>query len=200
MTKAIVFDMGGVILSLDRDLCLHNFKTKAGFSDIEDFLDIYHQKGFISDFEEGILDEEGFYQECFKHSRPGATPADIRDSFNSLLKCADQDVLRQVRELSEAGYDLYVLSNNNPICTRRFKEIMAEEGCLQYFKNMYFSFEWRLLKPGKEIYQKLVDTIGCPAGEILFIDDAVSNVEGAKSVGINAVLYAPGMDIAALAR
>lgn len=192
--------MGGVILSLDRDVCIRNFKTKAGFSDIEEFLDIYHQKGFISDFEEGILDEDGFYQECFKHCRPGATAKDIRDSFNSLLKCADPDVLRQIRQFHSEGREMYVLSNNNPICSAHFKEMMAQEGCLDCFKQMFFSFEWKLLKPGKPIYQKLVDTLGCRPEEILFIDDAISNVEGARSVGINAVLFTPGMDINSFVR
>ena len=193
--KAIVFDMGGVILSLDRDLCIRNFKQKAGFSDIEEYLDIYHQKGFISDFEEGILDEEGFYAESLKHCPPGAKAEDIRSSFCSLLKCADPDVLAQIRALSAAGYDIYVLSNNNPICTRRFKEILLEADSLQYFKDMFFSFEWKLLKPGLAIYQKLARTIGCLPEEILFLDDAVSNVEGAKAAGINAVLFTPGTDI-----
>ena len=49
MIKAVVFDMGGVILRLNVQRCIDSFKTEAGFTDIEDFINIYQQQGFIGD-------------------------------------------------------------------------------------------------------------------------------------------------------
>ena len=48
MIKAIVFDMGGVLVDLDMQACIRAFKERAGFSDIEDILDCCHQKGIIA--------------------------------------------------------------------------------------------------------------------------------------------------------
>lgn len=194
MIKAIILDMGGVILDLDVELCIRNFKEKAGFEGIEEFLDIYHQKGFISDFEEGLLDEDGFYAECLKHCPEGTSPKVIEESLYSLLWRAKPDMVRQIRELSKK-YSLYVLSNNNPICTRRFLRILDSEGIRDCFKQYFFSFRMKLLKPGREIYDKVVGSIGFRPEECLFIDDSISNVEGAKVAGLDAVLYKDGLNI-----
>lgn len=194
MVKAVIFDMGGVIVDLDMDLCVRNFKEKAGFDDIEDYLDIYHQKGFVSKFEEGTLDEEGFFSECLKHCPQSTTHADIESSFRSLLTGANPDVIRQIRELSKVC-ELYVLSNNNPVCTRRFMDILDEEGIRNLFGKMYFSFRMKMLKPGREIYETVIADIGHKPEEMLFVDDSTSNIRGAEVVGLRTLLYTRGTDI-----
>lgn len=194
MIKAILLDMGGVILTLDKECCARNFKEKAGFECIEDFLDIFHQKGFISDFEEGKIDEDGFYAECRKYCPEGTSDEVLEYCFQSLLTDAKEDVVRQIRELS-TRYDLYVLTNNNPVCTRRFLEILDEKGLRSCFKEIFCSYKLKLLKPGAEIFKVVLKQIGCRPGEALFIDDAIRNVEGARKVGINAELYYDGLEI-----
>lgn len=194
MVKAVVFDMGGVILELDMPRCVENFKWKAGFQDIETYLDIYHQKGFISDFEEGLTSEKEFCDECLRHCAEGVTADDIKYCFNSLIAGPDRNVLRQIRSLSKE-YPIYVLSNNNPICSKRFVEILDEEGAAGCFRDFFFSFRMKMLKPGREIYDETVRRIGVRPEEILFIDDSIVNVEGAKAAGLNAVLFKKGMEI-----
>ena len=194
MIKAIILDMGGVILNLDKDICVRNFKEKAGFECIEDFMDIYHQKGFISDFEEGKIDEAGFYDECRKYCPEGTSDEVLEYCFQSLLTNAKEDVIRQIRELS-TRFDFYVLTNNNPVCTRRFFEILEENGARDCFKEIFCSYKLKLLKPGAEIFNVVLEKIGCKPGEALFIDDAIRNVEGARKVGINAELYCDGLEI-----
>ena len=51
------------------------------------------------------------------------------------------------------------------------------------------SCEEHLVKPEKEIYLRLCERYGLEPAECLFTDDRVENVEGAKSVGMNAVLF-----------
>ena len=197
MIKAIILDMGGVILNLDKELCVRNFKEKAGFSSIEEYLDIFHQKGFISDFEEGLIDEDGFYAECRKHCPEGTSDKVFEFCFQSLLADAKEDMVRQIKELSRR-YDLYVLTNNNPVCIRRFYEILEENGIKDRFKGFFCSCEMKLLKPGREIFDVMLGKIGCRPEEALFIDDAIGNVEGARRAGLNAELFHDGLEIADL--
>ena len=53
----------------------------------------------------------------------------------------------------------------------------------------------KMLKPGREIYDETVRRIGVRPEEILFIDDSIVNVVGAKAAGLNAVLFKKGMEI-----
>jgi HAD superfamily hydrolase (TIGR01509 family) len=43
-----------------------------------------------------------------------------------------------------------------------------------------------VLKPDPVIYRLLLDRHGLAAGDCLFIDDSLKNVEGAKTVGMHA--------------
>ena len=44
--KNLIVDFGGVLIDLDRQRCLENFK-KLGLPDVEHALDIYHQQDFF---------------------------------------------------------------------------------------------------------------------------------------------------------
>ncbi len=194
MIKAVIFDMGGVILDLDMPRCIRNFKEIAGFPDIETYLDIYHQRGFISDLEEGLIDENGFYEECLRHCTKSVTAEDIKFCFNSLIAGANLDIIQQIISLSK-DYPLFILSNNNPICLKREMEILYEEGVAGCFREFFFSFRMKMLKPEKDIFDEVVRRTGFLPEEILFVDDSAANVEGARAAGLNAILFKNGDNV-----
>lgn len=197
MIKAVVFDMGGIIVRLDMDTCIANFKQLAGFADIEDYLDRFHQKGFISDLEEGKTEPEDFYRECLKHSRPGTTMETVRYCFCSLLDGLEEDSLELIRSL-RGRYPLYVLSNNNPISRAYFCEMLKKNGLdpAETFEKEFYSYELKMLKPSRQIYEKVIAEVGTKPEEILFIDDAKDNIEAAGALGITTLWLRPGMKIA----
>lgn len=198
MIKAIVFDMGGVIVRLNMGRCIGNFKELAGFEDIEEYLDKFHQKGFISDLEEGRTQPEDFYRECLKHSRPGTTVETAHYCFCSLLDGLEEDALDLIRSL-RGRCPLYVLSNNNPISRGYFRDMMKLEGfdTEEVFTKEFYSYELKLLKPSREIYERVIEEVGTRPEEILFVDDARDNVEAAQAAGITTLWLRPGMDIKA---
>jgi HAD superfamily hydrolase (TIGR01509 family) len=44
-------------------------------------------------------------------------------------------------------------------------------------------------KPGRKIYDLTLDRLGIPAGQTLFIDDKPENIDGAKQVGLQTILF-----------
>ena len=65
-----------------------------------------------------------------------------------------------------------------------------ENGCRKYpetvepFDHIITSFEEKLLKPDRKIYELILKRIGCKAEEAVFIDDSEKNVIGAQQAGI----------------
>jgi 2-haloacid dehalogenase len=57
------------------------------------------------------------------------------------------------------------------------------------FEGVVVSGEERLLKPDAAIYRLFLERYGRQATRCLFIDDSPSNVEGARTVGMNAVRF-----------
>ena len=90
-----------------------------------------------------------------------------------------------------------MLSNNNPICLPRSRQIFAEAGAPleEIFRKCYFSFEMKALKPSEAFYKAVMEDIGIDPEDMLFIDDSQRNVDGAIQAGLPAVFYKPGTDL-----
>ncbi len=199
MTKAILFDIGGVLIELDPGRCIEAFQTILGFQRITKILDPCHQKGIYGDMEAGIVSVDEFRRHILAESRPGCGPADVDAAMAALLVGMRPDTVQTVKRLA-GKYPLYLLSNNNPISMARTYEIMRENGIehTTTFREEFISWEMKMLKPTREFYEEAVRRVGLPAEEILFIDDNQANVDGARSVGIEARYYQPGTDLSLL--
>ena len=55
MIKNILFDLGGVIITLDQSQAVRHFK-EIGLKDAEQRLDPYTQSGIFGDVEKGTID------------------------------------------------------------------------------------------------------------------------------------------------
>ena len=199
MIKAIVFDIGGVLIGLDLDRCIRTFKEVLGFDRITELLDPYHQKGIYGEMEAGTLSADEFRAEVLKDSRPGCQPEDVDRCMYSLLTGMDPDTVQTVKRLA-GRYPLYLLSNNNPIAMSRILEMFRENGLAPEttFRDQFISSEMKLLKPSREIYEESVRRTGLPAREVLFIDDNETNVLAAREAGMQARLFVPGEKLSQL--
>ena len=199
MIKAIIFDMGGVLVDLDIEDCKKVFKETLGYDDIDQIIDACHQKGIYGDLEEGTLSAEEFRSIVLAGSRPGSTPEMVDEAMSHILVGIQPYKVQMLKKLAQE-YDLYMLSNNNAICLPYSRAMFAEAGIPleDIFKKCFFSFEMKALKPSAAFYKAVVERIGLPAEEMFFIDDSQRNVDGAVAAGLPAVYYEPGTDLEAL--
>ena len=198
MVKAIVFDLGGVLIDLDLDRCIRAFREILGYGRITELLDPCHQKGIYGDMEAGLISEDDFRAEVLRESRPGCVPSDVDRAMAGLLTGMDPAKVSLL--ISLAGrYPIYGLSNNNEISVKRMHEIYEENGLpwRQVFRKEFISSRMKLLKPSPEIFARAQEEIGFPSEEILFVDDSQRNVDAARAAGWQAVRYQPGSDLAA---
>lgn len=196
MVKAVIFDIGGVLMDMDVERCSKSFKENCGLMKIDEFLDPCHQKGPISELEEGLISEREFYDKMESFSRPGTTDKQIEDSFDSLLRSIAPEKVELVKRLHK-DYNLYLLSNNNSITMKFIGEEFARLGIPfeTTFKELFISYQLKLQKPSRAIFEEVTRRCGCKAEEILFIDDSMSNVEGAQKAGLKALFYKVGTSL-----
>lgn len=199
MKKAIIFDMGGVLVDLDLEDCKKAFKENLGYDGIDDILDACHQKGIWGELEEGMLEAEEFRSIVLAGCRPGTSAEDVDKAMWRILAGIAPYKVQLLKKMAEK-YDLYLLSNNNSICLPYSAGMFKEAGVPldETFRKCFYSFEMKALKPAAEFYKAVMASIGLPGGQMLFIDDSMKNVEGAEAVGLPAVYYKPGTDLSAL--
>ena len=197
--KALIFDMGGVLVDLDIEDCKRAFKDYLGYDRIDEIIDPCHQTGISGDLDEGKLTAEEFRQIVLSESRPGSPVEDVDRAMWHILTGIEPYKISLLKRLAE-NYDLYMLSNNNAICLPRSRQLFAEAGATleELFRKCYFSFEMKALKPSEEFYKAVMEDIGGSAEDMLFIDDSQKNVDGSIRAGLPAVYYEPGTDLEAL--
>jgi putative hydrolase of the HAD superfamily len=103
----------------------------------------------------------------------------------------DEAVLRLIAEAPVEAR--YLLSNTNEIhwefIRQRYPHVLAG------FDRLLVSHELQVEKPDPAIYHAVIRETGLPAEAHLFIDDIDENVEGARSVGMDAVLHTDALNL-----
>ena len=199
MSKSIIFDMGGVLVDLDIEGCKAAFRRDLDYTDIDNIIDACHQKGIWGALEEGVLPADEFRRIVLADSKPGTTVEDVDEAMSKILVGIEPYKAELLKKMS-SKYDLYMLSNNNSICLPYSSAMFTEAGVplATTFRKCFLSFEMKALKPSVAFYKRVIEEIGCPAEDMLFIDDSQTNVDGAISAGLPAVYYKPGTDLSAL--
>ena len=93
-----------------------------------------------------------------------------------------RDLLTRYRN---KGYKLYGLSN---WCSVVY-DVMRKFDILQMLDGYVVSSDVHLIKPYPEIYRYLLNRFSLKAEECVFADDKLPNVEGARAVGMKAILF-----------
>mgnify|MGYP003305370696 FL=1 len=191
--------MGGVLVDLDVEGCKNAYKRLLGYDRIDELIDPCHQKGIYGDLEEGILSAEDFRAAVLAESNPGSRAELVDEAMWHILSGISPYKAELLNRLAES-YDLYMLSNNNPVCMPRSRRLFEEAGAPldKVFRKCFLSYEMKALKPSEAFYKTVVSEIGLPAEQMIFIDDSQKNVDGAIAAGLPAVYYEPGTDLSAL--
>lgn len=184
MIKHIVCDMGNVLMNYDPTLTIEQFCIGEADKKLirkELFEGEEWIKGDL-----GIIDNEERY-EAVKRRVPEKLHGALR---NCVYHWVDQmipyeEARRFVKEMKQRGYKVYVLSNASTAFYDFFPRFMP----LDFFDGIVVSADIHMIKPDPRIYHYFLEKYKLHAEECLFIDDRIDNVEGARSVGMKAVVF-----------
>lgn len=91
-----------------------------------------------------------------------------------------------LNQLKLAGYPLYGFSNWS---AETFPYARAKYNFFDLFDDMVISGAVGFVKPEPEIYHIMLDKIGRPAQECLFIDDSLPNIQQANKIGFATIHF-----------
>lgn len=183
--KNIVFDLGGVIMTLDPAEALRRFKA-LGLSDAERYLDAYTQSGIFGNFEEGKITAEDFRSKLSSLTGHELTFDECKHAWLGYRKDVPQRNLDLLKELRAKGYRLILLSNTNPFMMdwALSCEFDGKGSSLNdYFDALYLSYRLGIMKPAPDFFRQVLDNENILPEETLFVDDGPRNVEAAGKLG-----------------
>lgn len=194
--KNIVFDLGGVIMTLDSAEALRRFKA-LGLSDAERYLDAYTQSGIFGNLEEGKITAEDFRSKLSSLTGHELTFDECKHAWLGYRKDVPQRNLDLLKELRAKGYRLILLSNTNPFMMdwALSSEFDGKGSSLNdYFDALYLSYRLGIMKPAPDFFRQVLDNENILPEETLFVDDGPRNVEAAGKLGFMTMCPDNGSD------
>lgn len=96
------------------------------------------------------------------------------------------DVMQTVQSLRRAGFLCHIGSNQQALRAQHMSEVLNYRSL---FDREFYSCFLGVAKPKTEFFEKTIAELGCHASNVLFLDDRAENVEAAKRVGLNAMVF-----------
>ncbi len=195
MIKNIIFDLGGVLVGLNRKACEEEF-SKIGFHDFGKILNEYVQGGFFLMYEKGLITTDEFVNKIREYIPDTVSDLQVYHAMGAFLEKPDEEKLRFILSL-RSNYRVFLLSNTNPIAMSVIEPYFNFEGYTldNYFEKLFLSYQMKMVKPNKDIFEKVITDSGIYSHETLFVDDSKANVETAEGLGFKTILFNSGANL-----
>ena len=186
MIKNIIFDMGGVLIDYNPEKVVYAMFDK----ETADILlkEIYRNR-LWTDKDRGIITPAEIMQKV-KNNIPEEVyekTCEMVDNYYPYMPPFEK-MYGFVEMLKAKGFGIYLLSN----ASSDFHERRSGIPALSLFDGVIISADHKLLKPEKEIYEKLYETFSLKPEECFFIDDVQANIDGAAATGMQGHCYYHG--------
>ncbi|MFT3748529.1 MAG: HAD family phosphatase [Agriterribacter sp.] len=193
----IIFDLGGVILTLDMPAAEQKF-TALGVKNYNDLFRSGNVSSFFKEYEVGAIDNITFLNSLRDLAGLPLSDDKLTDAWNAMLGVFPKERIDLLHSL-KSKYRLFLFSNTNAIHLEKFREIYAgsfnNASFDDHFEKAYYSQVLGMRKPDVESYKYIINEQGLNASRTLFIDDSAMNIEGARSAGLQAIHITPATTI-----
>lgn len=194
--RAVVFDFGGVVIRTPFEMA-PGLERRLGLA--PGSIDLAGPFDPAADplwrrFRAGQFTEVGYWQrQADRHAEMIGAGADrLRSLMDALFEAPRDEVLRpdtwQLRRtLIDNGLRVAALTND----LSRFHDPAWIErmDVLDKFDPFVDLSNTGILKPDPRGYRRVLDGLGLPADQVLFVDDQPVNIAGAEQVGMQAVHF-----------
>lgn len=178
--QVVLFDLGGVLVEL------RGVPTMLAWLgnrvSLEELWALWLASPVVRRFETGRATPAEFAEQIIREMSLPVAPTEFESIFQSWLVGLLPGALDLVRSVP-SRFTRATLSNNSELHWRR---LMTEFGLENAFHHHFASHLTGKIKPDREAYQNVLDTVGCSAGSVLFLDDSKLNVDAARQIGMHA--------------
>jgi epoxide hydrolase-like predicted phosphatase len=184
MIKAVIFDLGGVLLRTTDLKPREQLAARLGMSRAELEQNIFG--GHSGDMaQKGEITAQQHWSNLAEQMR--LSEKDIKKMVEEFFAYdeIDFDLIDWIHRL-QPSYKTGLLSN----AFDDLRQIISERWHFENaFDDMVISAEVGLVKPDSRIYHLALEGLGVKAEQAVFVDDMQSNIEGARRVGMMGIRF-----------
>jgi glucose-1-phosphatase len=188
---ALLFDLGRVVIDIDFNRAFSRWAEHAR-CDQELIRGRFQQDTAYKRHERGEIDSKEYFANLRESLGIDISDAQLLEGWNSILVGEMPGVSELLAKAAES-FPLYAFTNSN--CAHEHCWSKQFSSILGNFKQVFVSSTIGLRKPEAEAYDHVVRAIGASANRIVFFDDVLENIEGARARGLQAVHVKSGADV-----
>jgi putative hydrolase of the HAD superfamily len=182
--KAVIWDMGGVILQMDDETARQALSQHYSIPLEEIYWAIFDSPSAKQAGVGQIAIQEHWRNVASHLSIPLEEMAEFQRQFWS-ADTVDIQLVDYIRALRQA-YKTGMLSN----AWDDLRPVIENQWCISdAFEDIIISAEVGLAKPDQRIYQLAIERLGVLPDEAVFFDDVLENVQAARQVGLHAAQF-----------
>ncbi|MGI6020560.1 MAG: HAD family hydrolase [Lachnospiraceae bacterium] len=182
----IVFDVGSVLMDIDRKTHLKNMECSPEALEAINYA--LENTELWSELDKGL----GSYEEIVSRNLT-RFPQYEKEMLTFINTLADYIkpypyTERWLRGLKNAGYNIYILSNWPK---ENYEEMLKRNlfGFMKYTDGAVWSFNVHMKKPDAEIFNSLISEYGLIPSRTVYIDDMEENVIAGKKAGLLGIQF-----------
>jgi HAD superfamily hydrolase (TIGR01509 family) len=177
--SVIAFDVGGVLSSDMIETKLTDLASAYGL-DAHSLLEVKNRYRDPADL--GTISDKDFWYQILNHFGVKANEKDAEiDSYIVLVE-GTMDIAKTLSR----KYRIAILSNDSKeMSALRIKKFNFDA----IFNPIIISCNFGIKKPDAEIYRILLKELGSPAEDCLFIDNSQTNVDAARALGFQTIVF-----------
>jgi len=177
--KIVVFDFGGVIATSNYHP-LATFMSKTMGTEKPPL-----KKGPSGKKLKEMFNHPPYYWEAYAGKSLGESWIENYRQKQQYLLDPLPGMKELIQSLQELRIQVALLSNT----THGRAAFLQSKGAYAPFNPVLLSCNLGVKKPEKKIYEILIRTLGVQPGQCIFIDNKKCNVEAAKAIGIDAIVF-----------
>lgn len=180
-TFCVIFDLFGVIFSKGLESSIKHLEAVLDRTEAE-ITPVYRR--WEEDFDLGRIDETQFWKHVNSELRTNIDPRILSNIVISGYKL-NGDIVSLIQRF-EKSHLLVVYSNYR---REWFEKLDAIFRISRHFLHVFISSDTGLLKPDPNVFHFVSDNLEIPIPKLVLIDDLPANVERAREVGANGIVF-----------
>jgi epoxide hydrolase-like predicted phosphatase len=181
--KAFAFDLGNVLLPFDLTIALRRLAAQ-GEGGPGATVALLLKDDLAKRLETGKISVAEFFEEFRRGLKYRGSYEEFAEAFSDMFR-ENPPMVKLMRELKRR-FPVYLLSNTNEI---HIGFVEAKFPFLREFDGRFYSYLEGVAKPDPRFYHRFLERYHLRPGDVAFIDDILTNVEGARAVGMKGVYY-----------
>lgn len=178
--RAVLFDVGGVLVQLNGVPTMMRWLGEGVST--EEMWRMWLTSPVVRAFESGRMEAEEFADRIIREMNLPVGREELMTEFVQWTQGLYPGALELVESVPKE-YVRATLCNTNAL---HWPRLMNDLRLEHAFDRHFASHLMGKLKPDDETFAHVVEALQCEPGEIVFVDDNLMNVEGAKRAGIRA--------------